>query len=1273
MNPGNQETAAEKERCEKDDERRTKLMRSLAPLSYLEAKNRNKERLEGTCVWFTEHEKFQQWLSTSNSSFLFVSADPGCGKSVLSRYLVDSFLPHSDAGRILSYFFFKEDIELQASAVNALRCVLHQIFASKPELLTSTILNTFDYHNSTIKSVDELWNILLKVSSDEACGEVICVFDALDECPEKERDIFSRRVRYHFERQSSHSKLKVLITSRPYRHVKREILPRALDMETHQDGEFPVIQLQGESQEDVDKIAKEINIVIQAEVDNIGVEENWSKVEVDCVKSQLRLVPNRTYLWAHLTIDWLKKESGLRLSDFKSLSKRIPQTVDQAYERILCRARDRRPEILKLLQVVVAATRALTLDEMDFALSIRPDHKTCEEVEVMGGRFEIYIRDLCGLFVSIVDSKVYFLHQTAKEFLVQNSATVTSSSSWKHTLGIEDAHKTMFQICSSTMLALENHPREPDQPNYRLKEVYREKCALFDYSVDHFNTHYKSSAEEQYSVLDALLNIDSEKRYEDPYDDPLCFTMGRKPSLTRCDSAGTPLFVSLHFGWGSYTRQLLHSERHARELWIPSDCEVRDPLLIVAARSGDAELLRELLSHVDKTRQAELVNECDNDGETVLMLNCRKFDLECISFLIEAGADINAASRDGTTALLYACLDENTTMCEHLLGRGARLFVGELDKSHVFSKLEDKTDFLIRVLGEERMFKEFSPFYYEVYRECEKDSPLLRFCSINGVGYSGFTPATRLMDTSPYVEDEILLEFIDLGADILLADGHGNKPLWYCHDIRSEYILKVIFDKIPPRFFKCVNSFLGLLTDKTISQLSSDDRAHISEVRDVIFAVAFSYNNIAVIRDLYTTDLRQFHGTFSYDKHLMAATYCDFEHIVHFLVNYDDDDHYSGELIEAALTLSLLYRCGKATSALLQKLEATNTRFYNIYLSTVAFGRVYPAFVGDVIDNSVRQWLNSYLVSGIGPETSWDFLESLDPYQPPFDAQVDLLQRLGASINACDDTGRTALFHAEFPYIARELIKKGADIEARDNYGSTPFLIHVTERMFSTAIELANHGANINVRDEQGRTALFYEMPLSFVDELLEKGVDIDARDNNGSTPFLSRIAESELAIAMELVKRGADINARDKDGKTALYYAKSPEVVKKLLEAGADIEAKDYNGSTLLLYHIGVSAPLIAIELIKFGADVSQTNPRGETALRLAVQQDRVEPKFVNDVVGYGYIQTSMFAMVVEFLHLYGAPFEAGLLSVFNSTHVSMIIRNWPSSFPDYPIVLAR
>ena len=120
---------------------RNEFLRRLHTTPYEDRKNRNPKRGDGTCEWFTAHGLFRNWQAEI-SALLWVSADPGCGKSVLARYLVDDVFP-SSATRTTCYFFFKDDFDDQKVLEGALCCILRQLFVQKPALLLDEILDDF--------------------------------------------------------------------------------------------------------------------------------------------------------------------------------------------------------------------------------------------------------------------------------------------------------------------------------------------------------------------------------------------------------------------------------------------------------------------------------------------------------------------------------------------------------------------------------------------------------------------------------------------------------------------------------------------------------------------------------------------------------------------------------------------------------------------------------------------------------------------------------------------------------------------------------------------------------------------------------------------------------------------------------------------------------------------------------------------------------------------------------------------------------------------------
>ncbi len=93
---------------------------------------------------------------------------------------------------------------------------------------------------------------------------------------------------------------------------------------------------------------------------------------------------------------------------------------------------------------------------------------------------------------------------------------------------------------------------------------------------------------------------------------------------------------------------------------------------------------------------------------------------------------------------------------------------------------------------------------------------------------------------------------------------------------------------------------------------------------------------------------------------------------------------------------------------------------------------------------------------------------------------------------------------------------------------------------------LLKQGANLNLSDEKGRTALHYaaqKNDIFYVRNLVFAGADVTARDDNGLTPLCALYKEqwyNDVSESAEvLLSAGADVNATDKDGMTPLKYAK--------------------------------------------------------------------------------------------------------------------------------------
>ena len=173
---------ARKERkVERDEERLEKLVQHLST-SYREQKDFNPERVPGTCEWFLDNEKFRTWRSATDSRLLWVSAGPGCGKSVLARCLIDEYQASNTlTASTVAYFSFKEGLEGRQRPENALKAITHQLLTQHQEpALAEHALSKFQAHGEKLGEMfGELWNCLVEAAKDSRAGEIVCILDAL--------------------------------------------------------------------------------------------------------------------------------------------------------------------------------------------------------------------------------------------------------------------------------------------------------------------------------------------------------------------------------------------------------------------------------------------------------------------------------------------------------------------------------------------------------------------------------------------------------------------------------------------------------------------------------------------------------------------------------------------------------------------------------------------------------------------------------------------------------------------------------------------------------------------------------------------------------------------------------------------------------------------------------------------------------------------------------------------------------------------------------------
>ncbi len=180
------------------------------------------------------------------------------------------------------------------------------------------------------------------------------------------------------------------------------------------------------------------------------------------------------------------------------------------------------------------------------------------------------------------------------------------------------------------------------------------------------------------------------------------------------------------------------------------------------------------------------------------------------------------------------------------------------------------------------------------------------------------------------------------------------------------------------------------------------------------------------------------------------------------------------------------------------------------------------------------------------------------------DAQtIDLLLERGADVKAKDRQGETLLVVAlkrDLPAVALRLLERGADVNVTDLFGR-PAIVLAVERVHSPDdVELWNlvramldKGAEVNARDSDRSTIAFSEP--GFLGGRIESTLSGTTGGVAGRTPLMFAARTGHRKLVELLLEKGADVNARDQTGKTARQLAEEgmrPEVVELLKKAGA-------------------------------------------------------------------------------------------------------------------------
>lgn len=203
-----------------------------------------------------------------------------------------------------------------------------------------------------------------------------------------------------------------------------------------------------------------------------------------------------------------------------------------------------------------------------------------------------------------------------------------------------------------------------------------------------------------------------------------------------------------------------------------------------------------------------------------------------------------------------------------------------------------------------------------------------------------------------------------------------------------------------------------------------------------------------------------------------------------------------------------------------------------------------------------------------------------------------------------------AAFHGHEALVAL-LLSKGADTSVQNSHGRTALCLAV-QRKNKLIIDLLLEKVDVTFADKLGRTPLHVaaeHCDKTAVESLLGRGADINSADIDQScTPLLTAVRRGDEALGLVelLLERGADIEAKDNLERRALHLAAAKmgtRTVGLLLGWGADVNAQDTYRRTPLHVAVQYKCPAIGL-LLEKGAAIDVQDIFGRTALLLAAQR---------------------------------------------------------------------
>ncbi|KAK1241414.1 hypothetical protein MKX08_001388 [Trichoderma sp. CBMAI-0020] len=356
--------------------------------------------------WVLENEKFKDWRDNAQNRILWIKGDPGKGKTMLLCGIIDELMPMTKLAKpidpttntiLLSYFFCQGTNARINNATAVLRGLIYLLVVQEPSLI-SHVRTKYEHAGKDLFSDANAWEalseILMAILQDSQAKEVILVIDALDECEADLPKLLDTIVQ-----QLAPLHVKCIISS-------RNILGIQQRLESYIPQGVLSLELKGNAScvsEAVDAYIKHSISRLTSIQDDHGLQED--------LRTLIQQKANGTFLWVSLVIKELEEAQSWEIME---VVEEMPTDLTALYERMIknirCLKRGNDERCRNILSAIFTAYYPLRLAEVGVLAGL-PDQISKDLKSITK------LVTMCGSFLTLNQDKVYFIHQSAKDFL----------------------------------------------------------------------------------------------------------------------------------------------------------------------------------------------------------------------------------------------------------------------------------------------------------------------------------------------------------------------------------------------------------------------------------------------------------------------------------------------------------------------------------------------------------------------------------------------------------------------------------------------------------------------------------------------------------------------------------------------------------------------------------------------------------------------------------------------------------------------------------------